>query len=59
MVYPEKKAVGVQFVDPEGGHIFITIPGAMLPLLAAALNKIAEDNPEVSAWQPAPYATSR
>ena len=26
--YPEQKAVGLQFADPEGNHIFVTIPGA-------------------------------
>ena len=53
--YPDQKAVGIQFADPEGGHIFITIPGAMLPELAAALKKIGDERPEALAWPPAPY----
>ncbi len=59
VVYAEKKAIGIQFVDPEGGHIFITIPGAMVPALAASLTKAAKDNPDASAWPPAPYSSSR
>jgi hypothetical protein len=55
--YPERKAVGLQFADPEGNHIFITIPGAMLTELAAALSKAAADNPGAAAWPPAPYAS--
>jgi hypothetical protein len=54
--YPDKKAVGIQFADPEGGHIFVTIPGAMLTVLAEALKKTAEAHPEALAWPPAPYA---
>ena len=53
--YPERKAVGLQFADPEGNHIFITIPGAMLTELADALKKAAE-NPGAATWPPAPYA---
>ncbi len=54
--YPERKAVGLQFADPEGNHIFITIPGATLTALAAALDKAAADNPAAAAWPPAPYS---
>jgi hypothetical protein len=54
--YPERKAVGLQFADPEGNHIFITIPGAMLGELADALKKAAADNPTAPTWPPAPYA---
>ena len=59
VVYAEKKAIGIQFVDPEGGHIFITIPGAIVPQLAASLTKAVQDNPEASAWPSAPYSTAR
>jgi hypothetical protein len=54
--YPEQKAVGLQFADPEGNHIFITIPGARLAELADALRKAAADNPDAPSWPPAPYA---
>ena len=54
--YPERKAVGLQFADPEGNHIFITMPGAMLATLAEAMRKTAVDNPDVPTWPPAPYA---
>lgn len=54
--YPERKAVGLQFADPEGNHIFITIPGAMLASLAEALKKAGADNPGAASWPPAPYA---
>ena len=59
VLYPEKKAVGIQFVDPDGGHIFVTIPGALVPALAASLAKLAQDHPEIAAWQSAPYAATR
>ncbi len=54
--YPERKAVGLQFADPEGNHIFITIPGAALTKLADALKKTAADNPAIASWPPAPYS---
>jgi hypothetical protein len=54
--YPEKKAVGVQFIDPDGGHVFVSFPGALLRELAAALVKAADEHPEANAWPPAPYA---
>jgi hypothetical protein len=54
--YPEQKAVGLQFADPEGNHIFITMPGAMLATLSDALKKTAADHPAATAWAPAPYA---
>ena len=54
--YPEQKAVGLQFADPEGNHIFISIPGAMLATLTEAIRKVGAENPGVSAWPPAPYA---
>lgn len=54
--YPEQKAVGLQFADPEGNHIFITVPGAALTTLADALKKAAADNPGAAAWPPAPYS---
>jgi hypothetical protein len=53
--YPERKAVGLQFADPEGNHIFITIPGAKLSELAEALKKVGAENPEAPSWPPAPY----
>jgi len=53
--YPEQKAVGIQFADPEGSHIFVTIPGAMLATLADALIKVGTDNPDAPSWHPAPY----
>ena len=59
VTYTDKKAVGIQFVDPEGGHIFITIPGALVPQLAESLQKVAKENPDLSAWAPAPYASTR
>ena len=58
VVYAEKKAIGIQFVDPDGGHIFVTIPGAAVTELAAALTKALADNPEAKAWGPAPYAAA-
>jgi len=54
--YPEQKAVGLQFADPEGNHIFITIPGAKIAELAEALKKVGAENPEAPSWPPAPYA---
>jgi hypothetical protein len=54
--YPEQKGIGIQFADPEGGHIFITIPGAMVPVLAEALKQTAERYPVALTWPPAPYA---
>ena len=54
--HPERKAVGVQFADPEGNHIFITIPGAQLTELAEALRQVAAENPDSANWPPAPYA---
>ncbi len=54
--HPERKAVGIQFADPEGNHIFVTFPGAMLAALVEALTKTAADNPDAHAWPPAPYA---
>lgn len=59
VVYRDKKAVGIQFVDPEGGHIFVTIPGALVPLLAKELKAVAEAEPDLQAWQPAPYSSTR
>ena len=56
VIYPDRKAVGIQFADPDGGHIFITIPGAMVPVLAEALRKTAEQHPDALAWPPAPYS---
>jgi hypothetical protein len=53
--YPDRKAVGIQFADPEGNHIFVTIPGEMVGTLADALNKVRADHPESPAWPPAPY----
>ena len=53
--HPERKAVGLQFADPEGNHIFITIPGAMLGTLAEALKKAAAENRDIASWPPAPY----
>jgi hypothetical protein len=53
--YPDRKAVGIQFADPEGNHIFITIPGAMVATLADALNKVGAENPDAPNWPPAPY----
>lgn len=57
VIYPDRKAIGIQFADPEGGHIFITIPGAMVPVLSEALRRAAEQHPEALAWPPAPYST--
>jgi|RhiMethySRZTD1v2_1073278.scaffolds.fasta_scaffold2317709_1 hypothetical protein len=53
--YPDRKAVGIQFADPEGNHIFITIPGALVATLAGDLNKVVADHPDAPTWPPAPY----
>ena len=53
--YPDRKAVGIQFADPEGNHIFITIPGEMVATLADAMKKATADNPDLPTWPPAPY----
>ncbi len=54
--YPERKAVGLQFADPEGNHIFITLPGSALTALADSIKKALADNPGAAAWPPAPYS---
>lgn len=52
VVYVEKKAVGIQFVDPNGQQVFISIPGRMIPALAKSLNDLAVSSPEILQWSP-------
>lgn len=52
VVYPDKHAVGIQFVDPDGAQAFVAIPGKMIPLLAQALSDLATNMPSVLEWMP-------
>ena len=52
VVYPDKRAVGIQFVDPGGAQVFVAIPGQIIPLLAKSLSDLATNNPDVLEWSP-------
>lgn len=50
--YPEKKAVGIQFVDRDGKQAFIWIPGGALPALRRMIDRTTADNPSILRWLP-------
>lgn len=52
--YPEKKWVGMQFVDPSGEQIFVSFDGVLLPVLAQSLRDLIALHPEVIDWKAAP-----
>lgn len=52
VVYPDKRAVGIQFVDPGGAQAFVAIPGKMIPLLAQSLSDLVANTPSVLEWMP-------
>jgi hypothetical protein len=50
VVYQERQAVGLQFVDPSGAQIFVSIPGSLLPLLAQEMSDLAVKMPAILSW---------
>ena len=53
VLYLEKTAVGLQFVDPSGAQIFVSLPGSVLPHLAQAISDLVNKTPDVLSWRPA------
>jgi hypothetical protein len=54
VMYAEKKAVGLQFVDPNGQQAFLWVPGKILAQLAETIPEFLESHPEVLDWNPPP-----
>jgi hypothetical protein len=54
VMYAEKKAVGFQFVDPNGQQAFLWVPGKILAQLADTIPEFLESRPEVLSWNPPP-----
>lgn len=54
VIYREKEAVGLQFVDPNGEQIFVSLPGKILPHLGQSIVDACSNNPELLGWLPSP-----
>lgn len=52
VIYQDKEAVGLQFVDPNGDQVFISIPGSVVPKLGQALLDLALHMPAILQWPP-------
>ncbi|MDF3035876.1 MAG: hypothetical protein K0S28_1150 [Paucimonas sp.] len=52
VTYPNEAAVGFQFVDPNGDHVFVAIPGSFVPNLAKQLSDMIAEAPAIMAWKP-------
>lgn len=59
VTYPQKKAVGIQFVDPDGKQAFIWIPGGALPALRRMIDRTTAENPSVLRWTPPAQPASK
>ena len=52
VAYPDKRLIGIQFVNPSGKHTFVSIHGGMLPLLAKQCADLLSEIPEAKTWKP-------
>lgn len=50
VIHQEKSQVGIQFVDPAGGVVFLPMPMRVLLGLAAEVNDLAKKMPDVLDW---------
>lgn len=57
--YPDKNAVGLQFVINTGEQVFISLPGELLQTLGTKIEDFFAKNPEASALRPIGPATAK
>jgi hypothetical protein len=53
VMYVDREAVGIQFVDPNGDQVFVSISGQVLPQLAKSISELTTKMPAVLNWRPA------
>lgn len=51
VVYPDREAVGIQFVDPDGNQVLVTVPGGVLAALGRELQDLPVRMPAVLQWR--------
>ena len=50
VVYTEEQAVGFQYLDPDGGNVFVAVPGQSIRWLIDDMEKLIDRMPEVEEW---------
>ncbi len=50
VAYPEKRATGFQFQDPNGDHTFVALPGQSIRWLIDNLEELVREMPEIEEW---------
>lgn len=51
VLFQEKEAVGIQFVDTAGYRYFLPLPGSVLPELGKSISDLALKMPAVLQWK--------
>jgi hypothetical protein len=51
VLYPDDKAVGLQFQDGAGKQIFLWLPGSLLSPLGKQLSEVVVDYPQTATWE--------
>ncbi len=52
VLYPDDRAVGLQFKDGAGNEVFLWLPGSLLERLGTQLIDVTKDYPETLNWEP-------
>jgi hypothetical protein len=51
VLFPDDKAVGLQFQDGAGKQIFLWLPGSLLSPLGKQLSQVVVDYPQTATWE--------
>lgn len=51
VLYPEDRAVGLQFQDGAGKQVFLWLPGSLLSPLGRQLSEVVVDYPQTATWE--------
>jgi hypothetical protein len=51
VLYPDDKAIGLQFQDGAGKQVFLWLPGSLLSALGEQLSQAVVDYPQTATWE--------